>query len=350
MKEENKKTEQHPHQCRMCGMYEITEAFEICQVCGWEDDFHNEDPDEEGGPNHMSFNQYKNIWENNKTKIMNCDNSKGQLVERIFKEQGGRNNDGTTFVPRSDIKLTFEEKILFEERMSRLKREDTAYQKEKREKKGRIVRSEFPMVGKYKIPLIRKQAIDLDCIDLMGYVKAKVGDKENTHKTLHFATHDWNFETVWTKPEEAMEKLGQYYALCSPDFSIYWDMPRAIQIFNTFRNRWCGAYWQSQGAKVIPTIAWGDESTWDFCFDGVEKGSVVMVTTYFVRYPDRFMAGYNKMLEVINPSAIIVYGDRLPGMKGNIKVVCPYDMQEGIAKLGREEYMRRFFAGEAYPK
>ena len=85
-------------------------------------------------------------------------------------------------------------------------------------------------------------------------------------------------------------------------------MPLALQINNTFRSRWFGAFWQDLGAKVIPTISWGDERTWDFCFDGVEEGWVVFVATYCLEYPDRFMAGYNKMLEVIKPSAVIVCG------------------------------------------
>ena len=53
-----------------------------------------------------------------------------------------------------------------------------------------------------------------------------------------------------------------------------------MQIFNIFRNRWCGAYWASKGIRVIPSVNWGDESTFDFCFDGVEKGSIVAVSTY----------------------------------------------------------------------
>lgn len=54
----------------------------------------------------------------------------------------------------------------------------------------------------------------------------------------------------------AVEKLKQYYCLLSPDYSLYTDMPLALQIKNTFKNRWCGAYWQSLGLNVIPTIEW----------------------------------------------------------------------------------------------
>ena len=51
-------------------------------------------------------------------------------------------------------------------------------------------------------------------------------------------------------------------------------------ILSTFKNRWCGALWQSLGMKVIPTINWGTHASYEFCFDGVEEGSVVAVATY----------------------------------------------------------------------
>lgn len=62
-----------------------------------------------------------------------------------------------------------------------------------------------------------------------GAIKSKVNDKENEHKTIHFYTYDLLFENVFTKPEVAMEKLDQYYALLTPDFSTYKDMPLAVQ-------------------------------------------------------------------------------------------------------------------------
>ena len=40
---------------------------------------------------------------------------------------------------------------------------------------------------------------------------------------------------------------------------------------------WCGAYWQSKGLTVIPTISWSTPSSYDFCFDGVEENSIVAV-------------------------------------------------------------------------
>jgi hypothetical protein len=40
-------------------------AYEICPVCGWQDDdIQNDDPDLEGGANEMSLNQAKEAYKN----------------------------------------------------------------------------------------------------------------------------------------------------------------------------------------------------------------------------------------------------------------------------------------------
>ena len=228
---------------------------------------------------------------------------------------------------------------------------DKNYEDEKREKKQKLVRNEFVRCGKYGIPLVRKQEIDLDKIQLLSYLKTKDNDQENIDKTIHFFTYDWNFEKVYEKPEIALERLDQYYALLTPEFSTYKDMPLARAIDSVFKNRWCGAFWQKQGMKVIPTISWGSIPCMEFCFDGVEEGSVVAVSTY-TREDNKegFMLGYNKMLAKIKPSAIVCYGEPFPEMKGNIKSIDPYNKKELIKKIGIEEFTRKYLAGELYPE
>ena len=227
---------------------------------------------------------------------------------------------------------------------------DNEYQEEKLLKKLKLTRNEFKTVGKYEMPVIKKQKIDLDKIDLWCYAKTKPNDEENKDKTIHFFTYDWLFESVYDKPEIAMEKLDQYYALLTPEFSLYWDMPRALQIYSTFKNRWCGAYWQKQGKLVIPSICCAGEESYDFCFDGIEEGSVVAISTYCrEEYKAQIMKSYNKMLEVIKPSAVICYGEPFPEMKGNIKAISPFNKEELIAQMGMENFMKKYLAGDLYP-
>ena len=48
------------HQCSCCGQLTVEEPgnYDICEVCGWEDDpVQNDRPDRAGGANHMSLNE-----------------------------------------------------------------------------------------------------------------------------------------------------------------------------------------------------------------------------------------------------------------------------------------------------
>ena len=51
--------------CPCCGEHYFSEEdfFEICPVCGWEDDgLQRDEPDFEGGANVMSLNQARAAW------------------------------------------------------------------------------------------------------------------------------------------------------------------------------------------------------------------------------------------------------------------------------------------------
>ena len=207
-------------------------------------------------------------------------------------------------------------------------KEQTQYEIDKNKSKEKLVRNEFLYNGnsqsKYEFPIIKKQNIDIKKIKLLNYADAKKDDFENKDKTIHFFTYDWKFDKVYNNAEEEFQKLAQYYALLSPDFSLFTNMPIALQIESVFKNRWCGAYWQSKGLKVIPTVSWGDERSFEFCFKGIEEGSVVAVCTYYRENDeDSFMLGYNEMLKRINPSAIICYDEPFKDMRGNIYEFLP---------------------------
>ena len=224
------------------------------------------------------------------------------------------------------------------------------YQDEKQEKKQKLVRNEFTKTGKFGIPLVKKQDIDISKIELWSYQKAKPNDQEHKNKTIHFFTYDWHFENAYEHPEKALEKLDQYYALLTPDFSTYTDMPLALQINSIFKSRWCGAFWQKHELRVIPTMTWGAPESYEFCFDGVERGSVVAVSTYHKNdCKAGFMRGYDKMMEVINPSAIICYDEPFKEMRGNIKYTPAFDHRLLVKQLGLDEYIRRRNSGDLYP-
>ncbi len=182
------------------------------------------------------------------------------------------------------------------------------------------MRNSFEGQGRWNIPLVRKQEIDTSAISLIACSDTRSKDNEtNCGNGVHFFVDDYRFEGIYTHPERTLAKYSQYTFLLTPDFSTYADMDLWRQLESVAKNRWVGAYWQSKGLTVIPTVSWSTPRSFDFCFDGVEKNAVVAISTLGCKRAQLlFMRGYEVMRDKLNPEAIICFGDPLPELQGNI--------------------------------
>ena len=164
----------------------------------------------------------------------------------------------------------------------------------------------------------------------------QVDDHENY--IAHFYYDDYKFINAWREPDLYVEKLKQFKAVISPDFSLYLDFPRALQILSCYRRNWCGAYWREKGIDVIPDVIWGDEESYNYCFMGLPKHSTVAVSAVGVtndddwngKQGDIFRNGYNEMLKRLEPTTVIFYGSEVEGLQGNIiRVPSFYEERRG---------------------
>lgn len=149
--------------------------------------------------------------------------------------------------------------------------------------------------------------------DLIGFNYAKTSKNKNCG--IHFYIDDYQFERIWNYPEKYIDILFEYECILTPDFSLYMDMPMPMKIWNVYRSRQIGAYYQSKGIKVIPTISWAEEKTFEFCFKGIPKGSIVSISTVGVKNNIQALEiwhkGMDEMIRQIQPKSILVYGGKL---------------------------------------
>ena len=142
----------------------------------------------------------------------------------------------------------------------------------------------------------------------------------------HFFYDDYRFIQVWRQPYKHIGRLIEYKAVVAPDFSLYTDMPEAVQIIQCYRRQWLGAFWQSLGIDVIPDVIWGEKSSYRFCFAGLPKHSTVALSTLGIkrdkewngREKSLFMDGYDEMMRRLEPETILCYGSLLDDMYGNV--------------------------------
>ena len=186
-----------------------------------------------------------------------------------------------------------------------------------------FMRNSFATTGKWGIPLVKKQELTTENIMLVACSDTRANDNEvNKKKGVHFFVDDYRFSGIYDNPERTLERYSQYAFLLTPDFSTYSDMDLWRQLESVAKNRWVGAYWQSKGRIVIPTVSWSTPRSFEFCFDGVEQHATVAVSTLGCKKAKiDFMRGYEVMLEKLRPEAIICFGDPFSEMQGNLLVV-----------------------------
>lgn len=140
-----------------------------------------------------------------------------------------------------------------------------------------FLRNGFATAGEWGFPLIRKQELDLSSVELIACSDTSEHDTKNLQKGVHFLVDDYRFESTYNRPEKTLERYRIYRFLLTPDFSLYAEMNPWRQIESVGKSRWVGAFWQSQGCIVVPTVSWAGISSFRFCFDGIEKHSIVAV-------------------------------------------------------------------------
>lgn len=173
---------------------------------------------------------------------------------------------------------------------------------------------DMKLLGPYGFPKVKGVRLKHpDDVKLLGFNYAtnpKTKDKEK--KWVHFFLPDYRFQQVWNNPARYIDTFRQYKGICSPDFSCYVGMPKAMQIFNVYRMAFLSAYFERYGIKVLPSVTWGEPDTFSWCFDWVPKRSAVVVSTVGCmqnkQVTQEFLKGYEKMLEVVEPYQVILYG------------------------------------------
>lgn len=188
-------------------------------------------------------------------------------------------------------------------------------------------------VGEYDIPEILP-VYDCNPQEWIGFNYAQSWTQRKKKNTgINFFLDDYQFERLWNAPNKYINVLKKFGAVASPDFSLYSDFPKAVQIFNHYRKHWLARYWQDHGMTVIPTIAWSDEESFNWCFDGEPKGGIVAVSNCgCMKHPDikkAFRHGYEIMLERLEPKEVLFFAHTFEEYPGPVRYI--------RFSLGREE-------------
>ena len=177
-----------------------------------------------------------------------------------------------------------------------------------------IKRWNFFSKNKWNIPTLKGIDKFDENVQFIGFNYAKTCEKQQkTDFGVHFFLDDYQFNRLWNRPDKYIPLLSKFKYVLSPDFSMYTDYPKAMQMWKHYQKHWLGAYMELFGIKVIPTVGWSDKDSFKWCFDGEPRNSIVAVSSIGTQKDKEskqlFLEGYNKMLEVLKPTKILFWGN-----------------------------------------
>ena len=202
--------------------------------------------------------------------------------------------------------------------------------------------------GDYDMPVVG----NFDDIGVIDYI-ALYSDTSEYNKTentcVAFYQYDHVFDgihglynSIIYQDEERLNKFRERFKgvkyIVAPDYSLFGDFPNALQIFNIYKSRVCMCWLiANTKAKILPNVRWTFPFTFEYCFDGIMKGSNIAIGVLGqIRDKENkkmFLDGLKVAIDRIEPKRILVYGfvtksnfDELFGYaksKG-IKIIIPH--------------------------
>lgn len=173
--------------------------------------------------------------------------------------------------------------------------------------------------GMYDIPVIRAEhSVPRKLIRFSDACR----EKKDYNQWVMFYENDFEFERIWNQPRRYLRILSKFEGVITPDFSLYYDMPLAMQIWNIYRSRAIGSWLQHNGVRVIPNIRVGARDTMEVSCTGIPKHNIIAMGTLGclddLAYREKFEQNVEIITELLEPETIVVYGG-LPSVFSRLK-------------------------------
>ena len=177
----------------------------------------------------------------------------------------------------------------------------------------------------FGIPYVDADDINIDGINyshwLINMNNARADDKNADKKIVHSFCYDKHLLRAYNNPINYLHRVSRYYAVATFDFSMHKGMDFRHILAAIYDNRWIGAFMQTHGKKVIPTVGWVHPDENNICFAGLRNGGTFMISTLGVNNSisrSEFITGYNLLRERFPDSQLICLGNKIDGMDSDV--------------------------------
>lgn len=201
----------------------------------------------------------------------------------------------------------------------------------------------------YDIPFIEKDEVDITNLNngkwLISMKNLSKNDRYGNRKIVQSFSYDDLLRREYNSMYKYLGKISHYSVVTSFDFTMDSKMDFHGVYDATYCNRWSGAFMQSHGKKVLPTVGWVGKEYDDICFAGLRDGSVFVISTLGVKNElsyNEYLRGYHEMRNRFPKSQIICVGNALEEMDKDVCVI-PYKDSFGYWDRKSPYWQRKLF-------
>ena len=130
---------------------------------------------------------------------------------------------------------------------------------------------------------------------VIGYDHRK--DVHDMETWLHFYVDDYRFLPLYQpqRRQEILRVLKTYGGVFGVDHSVYRNLPLPEQRYSVYLNRVTDHWFEREGIRVVPNVSWGDERSYDFCFEGLPDGTSIAVSSHGCAFVEGFKAAIYRL-------------------------------------------------------
>lgn len=192
------------------------------------------------------------------------------------------------------------------------------------------------LVGEYGIPLVEDNLSSLPTEILPFNIALQLPIEQRENTWVHFYIDDYQFERIWSKPFRYLDILKQFKGVIGPNFSMFANMPKAISIFNLYRNNTLCNFYKQNNMQIIPCACWTNTESYMWCFETIKENSVVSVSSVGAD-KQMFIEGFKHLMQMAKPRLVVYFGrffDELKEYEDKVIIFEPFTKRLHNLKKG----------------
>ncbi len=168
-------------------------------------------------------------------------------------------------------------------------------------------------------PLVRGTILEAAPKRLVGY--DHLADAHDAETWLHFYVYDYRFLPLYhpRRRAHALAALKPFGGVFGTDHSVYRNLPLPEQRYSIYLNRLTDFWFEREGIRVVPNVSWGDERSFDFCFEGLPEGTSIAVSSHGCIRDKQdchyFVEGFKAAIYRLRPRNVFHFGKILDEVK-----------------------------------